>query len=178
VKSRYLDFSGEAVPRKWYNFDNSSEYVDNSARNDIVRTAVTHDAENVYFRVETKDDITPWAEGDLKWMNILIKTVNGGDNNVMGYQYAVGRRPLADGKTTVQRSKGGNNYTKTGEGDYRVEGNVLQISVPIAALGLDARNFEMEFKVTDNIRDPENTLDFYTTGDSAPAGRLGYKYGY
>lgn len=178
VKTIYQDFTGDTVRRSWDNFAKNGVYEDSSNRNDIDTVAVSKDENYLYFKITAKDFITVPEDGDLSWMNIYIKTLNGGDKNLHGYQYAINRRILPNGKTTVQKSKGGDSFTKTGEGRYELNGKVLQVKVPLYTLGLGGKNYDIEFKVTDHIKNPNNLDNFYITGDSAPLGRLSYKYGY
>ena len=49
--------------------------------------------------------------------------------------------------------------------------------IPLSALGLTADNCRIEFKVTDNITEPGNILNYYVSGESAPLGRLSFSYG-
>ena len=67
-----------------------------------------------------------------------------------------------------------------GTADLFVEGNVMVVRAKLSDLGLSATNYDIEFKVTDNVKEADefNYLDYYRTGDSAPIGRLNYKYGY
>ena len=65
---------------------NSGLLTDESGRNDIVQVAVFGDAENIWLRVETAENITaPCGE---HWMNVLLGT-GGGWN---GLEYAVNRK--------------------------------------------------------------------------------------
>ena len=44
-------------------------------------------------------------------------------------------------------------------------------------LGLTADSPKVAVKVTDNIQDISDAMDFYVSGDSAPIGRYAYGYG-
>ena len=176
VKTVYRDFEGDAIPRDWYSFDGSFSYVDDSARNDIVRTSVCRDATYLYFRVETKDEITQRAENDTKWMNLMIKTGSDGSAGIFGYEYFINRN--VDGNKTSVQKYDGKTYKDIGTGDVYVRGNVMQVRVKLSDLGLDANDYHMEFKVTDNIKKVNDVLSYYSTGDSAPMGRMGYVFGF
>ena len=54
----------------------------------------------------------------------------------------------------------------------------MQVRVKLSDLKMSAKNYSMQFKVSDNVKNPEDALSFYTTGDAAPIGRLSYVYGY
>ena len=108
-------------------------------------------------------------------MNVLIST--GGDKSFAGYDFIINRAPKANGKTSVERSTGGYAWENAGEAEYRVYGNVMLYKIPLSALGLTADNCRIEFKVTDNITEPSNILNYYVSGESAPLGRLSFSYG-
>ena len=110
-------------------------------------------------------------------MNIWLKT-NNGSENYNGYNYVINR--AVDGnKTTVQKASGGE-LTDCAVGDLYLNGNVMVVRVALSDLDLSATNYDIEFKVTDNVKEADifNYLDYYRTGDCAPIGRLNYKYGY
>ena len=48
----------------------------------------------------------------------------------------------------------------------------------LKTLGLNGNNCNLSLKVTDNLKDEKDILDYYVSGDVAPLGRLGYEYGY
>jgi hypothetical protein len=172
----YKDFAGDAMARDFYNSAWTEKYVDNSNRNDIKTIKVINDGENIYFYVETVDNITAY-NGGLNWMNILISTDSSDTNSFSGYKYIVNRNP--SGKTTsVEKSSGGYNWTSSGDATYTVSGNVMQVAVPLSALGLTKDNCYIEFKVADNVTNYSDIMDYYVTGDCAPIGRLSYAYGY
>ena len=94
----------------------------------------------------------------------------------MGYRYAINRTVEGD-RTSVCRYENGA-WKKISEGKIRVSGNTVQVRVKLSDLGLNASDFSIRFKVTDNIKNEEDPLSFFTTGDAAPIGRLSYTYGY
>lgn len=171
----YADMTGDAMPRDYYGFDTSMRYTDNSNRNDIANVRVIHDGENIYFEIETKDDLLLAEADKTNWMNLLIKTGAEG-KSFEGYQYVINRSPR-DGKTSIERSTGGYEWQVVGEAIMAVEGKTLRLTVPRATLGMGSK-VTFEFKVADNITHPEEIMDYYISGDSAPIGRLNYSYGY
>ena len=174
VKTVYKDFAGDAIERDFPAIDGSFNYYDNSNRNDIITTRVCRDNGYVYFRVETKDAITSYVNGDYNWMNILIKTENGGAG-LHGYQYCINY--MKNGNKTMVVKRNGNSWVQAGLGDVYVQGNVMQVRVPLSVLGLTPTNYYMEFKVCDNVTGKEDINNFYLKGDSAPIGRLSYTFG-
>ncbi len=179
VNAHYRDIAGDAMVRNYENAVGSEVYTDDSARNDITDVKVVHDAENLYFYVRTADDITAYESGDESWMNILISAGSdfSGRNDFAGYNYLINRTP-GEGVTSVERSKGGWSWESVGQGEYRVYGNVMLVSVPLEALGLTSDACYIQFKVADHVKNPGDIMSYYLYGDSAPIGRLSYAYGY
>lgn len=179
----YHDFTGECTARNyrgWVSNPNSPHFVyltDDSNRNDIDTVTVTHDGDYVYFRITTVENVEPYEANDTGWMNVLISTDASAAGNLFGYNYFV-NRSVTDGKSTVCRRTASGDYEVVGEAKLAVEGKVLQVAVPRAALGLsDGEVPSFSFKVCDNITNPDDVLSYYNSGDAAPIGRLGYCYG-
>lgn len=177
VTSHYKDFAGDAIIRDFKNCANTEKYTDDSARNDITDIKMIHDTENLYVYIKTVDDITEYNGTDENWMNILISTDPAAKDAFEGYQYLINRKPVS-GKTSVEKSTGGYNWTSVGEADYTVNGNEMVFSIPLSALGLTADNVSIEFKVADHVTNYTDIMDYYVTGDCAPIGRLNFSYGY
>ncbi len=177
-KAVYRDFTGECIPRDFKNMDRSMNYVDNSNRNDIDTVTVLRDSEYLYFRVTCVNDITAYDEGDTGWMNLWIRTDAAGEDTLNGYDFVINRQ-VSGGKTEILRCKSADDMTGVGQGDVNVFGNVMVVRVPLEALGLNAANYHVQFKVTDNVQNVENDiLNLYSTGDAAPIGSLNFSYGY
>ncbi len=175
VQATYVDVAGDALPRNFSNAAGTGVYTDNSNRNDITEIKVAHDKKNVYFMIKTVANITPHNGKDLNWMNILIG--NGAkDQSFEGYQYIINRVPSANGTTSLERSKGGYNWKVVGEVNYLVEGNIMQVAIPLTALELKKNNCSFQFKIADNVTQYSDIMDYYVTGDSAPVGRLSFSY--
>ena len=183
----YRDYTGDAIERDFYGFDiresareqgpTGTWYSDFSNRNDISLVKVLHDSENVYFYIETLNDIEPYASGE-NWMNILIKTgASDSSNSWEGYDYIINRSPSGN-TASVEKSTGGWNWQSVGSASMTIDGNKMMVTVPLSMLGLTAENFAFEFKVADNVTNYTDIMDYYVTGDSAPIGRLRYSYGY
>ena len=52
----------------------------------------------------------------------------------------------------------------------------MQISIPKSALGIQNPSYVIEFKWLDNTQSPGEITDLYTNGDTAPSGRLRYRF--
>ena len=176
VKSIYKDFEGDAMERDFYRADKIERYYDYSNRNDIVNTYVTHDENNLYIRVETKDELTEPRNDDKSWMNVMISL---GDNNdsFASFSYII-NRTRENGKATIEKLNKDFNPSKVGEGDVAYQGKVIQYAIPLSVINRDTKHFEVGIKVCDNIQEQNDIQDYYVSGDSAPIGRLSYTYGY
>ena len=171
----FRDFEGDALVRDFKNFDGSGRYIDSSARNDIVEITVSESAAAVTFEVRTASDVIPYAQGDLNWMNILVKT-DGSSYKAFEYDYVINRYPTVNGVTTVERICADGRKVLSGKATYSVSGDILRVTVPFEALGLEAGDVHFGFKVADNVADPDDIMEYYVSGDSAPIGRLSFDY--
>ena len=171
----FRDFEGDALVRDFKNFDGSGRYIDSSARNDIVEITVSESAAAVTFEVRTASDVIPYAQGDLNWMNILVKTDDSSDK-AFEYDYVINRYPTVNGVTTVERICADGRKVLSGKATYSVSGDILRVTVPFGALGLESGDVHFGFKVADNVADPDDIMEYYVSGDSAPIGRLSFDY--
>lgn len=174
----FKDFVGECISRNYLNFDASGNIEDYSNRNDIADVKVTRDSNYMYFRVTTKEDITKPDLSDKKWMNIWIRNSSSSPENGIGFQYVINKNLLTDGTAEIIKYDKNGKEVSAGTSEYSVDGNVMIVKVPLKAIGLSKTNYDIEFKVTDNVKNDKDILDFYCTGDSAPIGSMCYQYGY
>lgn len=86
-----------------------------------------------------------------------------------GFQYIVNRSPDGSGKTSVEKSRGGFSWESAGSAQYAVSENVVLYSIPLASLGLTAQNCYIRIKACDNVTTPDDIMDYYVSGDSAPS---------
>ncbi len=148
-------------------------YDNHTQRNAIERIEVGHCEANLAFDIHTKEPVSD-ARGAGSWMKVYLNTTGG-----IGYDFVLNHRPGKDGKTTLARVTGqGDDLTAVdiAEMAYTVEGNVLKLVVPRAAVGLDHDGFTLLFKVADSTEAYTSIEDFYDKGDAAPLGRLNYVY--
>ena len=120
------------------------------------------------------NDITEYTNGDPGWMNIYVRSEKGGNDAFMGYQYLINRTVNGNETSVCRYTKDG--WQEVSKGEISVSGNVMQVRVKLSDLKMSAKNYSMQFKVTDNIKKASDPSSFYTTGDSAPIGRLSYTY--
>ena len=172
VKS-YYHYSG-STPSRDSDGWSGLHYTNDTLRNDFVRADVSNDNEYIYFTVECKDNITPYT--DDGWMRIFVDTdTTGLSENWEGFEYVINRKDATDNTVIIEKSTGGWNFVKTGTAEYSVEGKVMKIKVPASALGLD-ENPHFNFKLSDNMQNDGDILDFYKNGDVAPGSRFTFVY--
>jgi len=146
-----------------------------AARNDLAEIRVANDADNLYFLIAADKPITAHTAGDVAWMNLLINVEGDEGASFEGFQYIINRDP-GKNTTSVERSDGGYNFTNIGTAACVLSGKYLQISVPRELLGIKDGGFTITFKAADNVAKPDDILEYYVSGDSAPIGRLAYTY--
>jgi hypothetical protein len=127
--------------------------------------------------IKTLGDITIHKDTDVNWMNILIGDGSNADS-FAGYRYIINRKPGKKGKTSVELSAGGYDWREIAHAEYTVNGNMMQVAIPLSALGMTSENCTFDFKIADNVTHYDDIMDYYVTGDCAPVGRLNYSYGY
>ena len=172
----YKDFEGDAIARSHWDASGTTYYYeDNSNRNDIVNIKVTHDDNYYYFYVDTATDITAHNGTDTNWMNLFIGTEYG-TNTFAGFNYVLNREPnVANGTTSIHRYNNGT-WESAGTADIKAQGKMMMLRIPRDVVGRTAET-EIRFKVSDNVTNQNDIMDYYVTGDSAPIGRLGFVYG-
>lgn len=177
-KAVYRDFTGECGDRDYKAMAGDTVYTDTTGRNDIDTVTVLRDSEYLYFRITCVDEITAHKEGDHGWMNLWLKTADASGDLMGGYEFVVNYE-VSGNKSQILRCKSATDMQSVGEADVNVFGNAMIIRVPLSALGLTENNYQVEFKVTDNVQDMiSDPLNLYSTGDAAPIGSLNFSFGY
>ena len=175
VSNEYFHYTGSTRNRDadgWVGL----HYENDTMRNDFTNVKVTYDSDNVYFRIETADDVSLYT--DSAWMRILIDTDSTGVSaNWEGFEYVINRESATADSLKIEKSTGGWVFEGTGSALYTVSGNVMQISVPRSALGLSAADeVHFNFKLSDNMQTDGDIMDFYQNGDVAPGGRFMFAF--
>lgn len=176
----YLDVSGEVVERNHRNTDSSATYVNTTNRNDVVSTQMVNDGKYLYIRVTTLNDIII-EEGAENNLNILLSIKGSTAPAWEGYQFVLNRTAPQAGlsKTSLEKVKtaGVYEFESVSSVDSYLDGKTLCVKIPLKDLGIsNAKNFTIDFKVADGISDPSNIMKYYVDGESAPVGRLNYRY--
>jgi len=173
VKPEYNHYEGSTRNRDSVGWK-GTYYTNNTMRNDIIQAKVAYDSKNVYFYVETKDNLTP-PESD-NWMRLFIDTDTSGISpNWEGFEFLISGYSPDSGKVKIQKSTGGWNATDVGYGEFTVNGNILQIEIDRSLLSLDGEEVKFNFKWSDNMQE-NDVMDFYTNGDVAPGGRFTFVF--
>ena len=164
----YTDYTGDTQHRNHPGAQSEPAvvYTNTTGRNDFHIMKTAHDKANLYFYVETVDDITP-NTGD-NWMRLYIDADRNATTGWKGYDYRI------IGGTTLQQHVNGR-WQNTGKAlETTVEKNRMMITVP-RTFPLLANTLDFEFKWTDNMQ-AEDPMDWYVNGDAAPGGRFNYVY--
>ncbi|GMQ80179.1 MAG: hypothetical protein BMS9Abin04_129 [Planctomycetia bacterium] len=175
VGPEFRDHVGETLPR-----DSAGaaglHYRNETGRNDLVALKVARDKKNVYWYARTRRAITPPTGG--RWMWLLIDADQNTRTGWEGYDFVVNRTVESDGTAWLEKNEGGWHWAKVAPVHYRVEGQVLHLAVPRAALHLPAETtaLAVDFKWVDNAQQPGEIIDFYVSGDVAPEGRFRFRY--
>lgn len=152
-------------------------YVTRGARNALLAFKVARDQNNIYFFAQTRKPLTPRT--DPNWMWLLINSDRDGHTGWEGYDYIVNRTIEPDGSSWLEKNVGGGwNWQKVTKVELQTSGDQLQLAVPRQALGLGHNDgsLTIDFKWTDDIQHPGDIMDFYVSGDVAPAGRFMYRF--
>lgn len=149
-------------------------YKQAAARNNLQEIKAANDGENLYLYIRSEKAITEYDGKSSNWMNIFIGTGSVSQKGWKGYEYVINRSPKADGKTTVEKLSADGKGTSVGTAEYTVDGNVMQVKIPLKLLGGAGK--ELYFKVADDVAEPTDIMNYYVTGKTLPFGRLAYSY--
>ena len=172
----YTDYLNDTYVRDNAKGWSTLKYNNPGTRNDIVKSKVTYDDNNVYFYVETAADIT--ARTDENWMRLLLdmQAATADSKDWEEFEFIVGRETGTDSTLALEKSTGGWNWEKVGDVRYTVSGKVMQVEIPRSLIGLDAEEFTFNFKWCDANLTDGDILTTYTDGDAAPGGRFTYVF--
>jgi hypothetical protein len=110
-------------------------------------------------------------------MILLIDADRDPSTGWHGYDFVINRTPPRGGKAVLERNR--NNawmWDEAAACAFAVTANKLEIAIPKAALSITGPAISIAFKWADNTQDEGNIMDFYVSGDTAPAGRLNFVY--
>lgn len=173
VACEYRDHANETLPRDHAGCG-QTHYRVTTGRNDFRVLKVAQDAENLYFYAQTAEPISP--SSGANWMWLLLDFKDSNQPNWEGFQYLVNRKCSTPTETSIESCTSQWNWQLAGTANYRVEGSQMQLSIPKSALGIQNPAYVIEFKWLDNTQSPGEITDLYTNGDTAPSGRLRYRF--
>ncbi len=175
VLPAYRDFVGGTEPREHPGFGGVT-YTSDTGRNDFKVLKVARDADTLYFYARTVDPIL-FDDTSRNRMMLFLNIDGDARSGWKGYQFVANRTRLNERVSTLEVSRGGWDWEKAGELQYRVSGNELHLAIPRSLLGLSTNEpLHIEFKWVDNMQNEGEIMDFYLHGDAAPYGRFNYLY--
>ncbi len=145
-------------------------YKNDSARNEIIKTLVARDGENVYFYIECENKLVPERGLPIVFIDRDRDKMTGWE----GYDLVIGRTVSENCKASVEMNVGGFAWESVGEADIYIGEKYTTLRVSRRLAGLDGE-LDFEFKVSDNMQSAD-VMDFYYNGDCAPHGRFNYLY--
>ncbi|MEN8248854.1 MAG: T9SS type A sorting domain-containing protein [Bacteroidota bacterium] len=175
VFPEFKHYKGNTISRNHQGAGNALNYTNTTGRNDIVLAKVARDADNLYFYVETNDNLTPTT--DEKWMRLFIDVDRNKTTGWEGYDYVLNRVNPGTQATLEKSTTDSWNWTEVGQVDYAVSGKMMEIAIPRSFLGLTSGDeIVIDFKWSDNSQVDGDIMDFYINGDAAPGGRFNFGY--
>ena len=173
VRPEFKDPIGDTIHRNETGWGNAGEYVNSTGRNDFVLAKVAHDADNIYFYIETKDPVTPRT--DKNWMLLFIDADCNPSTGWQGYDYRINARVQNAFATSLQHTEKGADWKDAGRCGYRVKANRMEIRIPRDKIDCPQK-VKLDFHLADNIQKPNDIIEFSISGDSAPDRRFNYRY--
>ncbi len=169
----YVHYKGNTENRDHKGQGPTLIYSNSTGRNDIVKAKVARDVENIYFFVETADELTD--NTDENWMRLFIDIDKDKSTGWEGFDYMLNRESPTD-SISVEKSVDSWNWIKIGSADFVVTDNILEIKISREVLNTLTDSLNFEFKWSDNSIADGNIMDFYVNGDAAPGGRFNFVY--
>ena len=172
VQPEFFDTIGDTAHREHTGYG-GVVYVNDTGRNDIVKSKAAFDTDQVFFYVETADPITPHT--DPMWMLLLIDADQNGATGWLGYDFVVNRETPTDSESTVCQWENGA-WTPCGTASYAVKGNALELALPRTLMGDKKDLPAFDFHWADNIQSFHGVEELGVNGDSAPNRRWNYRF--
>ena len=176
VAPEYRDHIGDIEHRNSVGWGSAGTYINNTGRNDFVRSKVARDDNYIYFFVETKNSITNFT--DPNWMMLFIDSDGNSSTGWNGYDYLVNSPVVDANTTTLKKTINGWNWT-TVRNDiaYKVLNNKMEIRIPRGDIDQSIdHNIGLDFHWADNIQKTDDIIEFSVSGDSAPNRRFNYRF--
>ncbi|NJK45166.1 MAG: hypothetical protein HC933_13585 [Pleurocapsa sp. SU_196_0] len=174
VSPVFKDPVGDVMHRNHPSYDSRVMLTNTTGRNDVVESRVTGDANNIYFYVKTKGDVSPYS--DSNWMLLFIDIDRNKATGWQGYDYVINHSVNSNSESVVKKFQS-NQWVNVGNAKYSLNTNQMEISVSRSDLGLSSSITEFHFKWADNIQNLTTIENFFLYGDVAPDRRFNFNYG-
>ncbi len=173
VGPAFNDVVNDTEWRSEEGYYNGYTYVNGSGRNDLKTAKVSQDADYLYFRMETVNDLV--IADDSDWMNLYINVDGNNLNGWEGFDFALNR--ARDGHyVSVESLADGWGGKHIGQALYTTEANAITVRVAKSLLGVSGTASELLFKWADNATVDGNIMEFMDKGDTAPNDRYAFRY--
>jgi hypothetical protein len=173
VEAKFFDAKGDTLERNANGYLGAKQkYTNDTGRNDFVSAKVAFDDQNVYFMVETAQDITAYT--DNEWMLLFIDSDKNHDTGWEGYDYVINKSVIDGNKTTLMKWNGTDWDQISDDIDYAVSQNKAEIKIPQSMIDFKEKD-GFYFKFADNVQGMDNLENFFTNGDTAPDRRFSYE---
>jgi len=169
----YRDAAGDVQNRNFKNAYGTSVLTNSTARNDIVESRATYDANNIYFYVKTVAPISPST--DPNWMLLFIDADRNKGTGWEGYDYVVNLGVTSASQTTLKQWSG-SAWGNAVSIPYKVVGNEMELNISRSSVGMDTTTPEFYFHWADNPQQLKDITAFFTDGESAPDRRFNYNF--
>ena len=177
VEPEYRDDKCDVVHRNYQNYTGYTTLENKTGRNDFIVAKVTKDTKNIYFYIQTHDNISNLTAFTKQWMMLYLNTDTCYKTGWEGYDYMVTRDKVTRKYSLMRNISNQYKWENLGEITRYVEGNKMYFAISRSLLGMDGgKECDIDFKWADNTPDNPNILDFYIDGDVAPNGRFNYRY--
>jgi hypothetical protein len=175
IRPEYEDSPFDTLPRD-HAGASGLHYANRTGRNDLVSMKVARDGAHITFYARTREPLS--SPGEAGWMMLLLDTDRNPKNGWQGYDFVVNRSAIKGSRTWLERSAGEWRWEHVQRVDIHVRGHELFLTLPRRVLELPEGEepFVVDFKWADNLRAPDDVMDFYVSGDVAPEGRFRFRY--
>ena len=175
VQPEYKDVVGDAVKRDYPGWGDL-HYKNDTGRNDIIKSMVTYDIDNIYFYVETKDKLT--SHEDDNWMLLFIDSDQDHKTGWEGYDFLVNSQVIDSSITTVKRTSEGCTWADSVQVAYQASHKRIELAIPRSLIGQGkgSSRVSFDFHWADNIQKRRDIVEFSVSGDSAPDRRFNYRF--
>ena len=147
-------------------------YENTSGVNDILDMTVNASSRALRFSAKCAADIVRTGS----WMRLLLHVGTDKSPAPCGYEYVANFGKSEDDRAMLAKWNG-SDYEPVCSIPMTVSGATITLTVPKRTLGLsDEAPVSVSFKWADQVGDAPTVEDFYTLGDTAPYGRLSYRY--